>query len=163
MTTITPHRPRVFVSFAGEDWNRFVCSFGEALRGKGIDAWIADWEIKPGDSLVRRIFDEGLTRADAVVVVLSHWSVDKPWVKEELALAKIRQVEERVRLIPIRIDDCEVPASLRATKWVSIKELGDFEPQLNEVVLALFGQHEKPALGQPPRYIRPAIYAFPSA
>ena len=141
-------QPRVFISFGGEDWDRFVRVFGEALRARGIDAWVAYWEIAPGDSLVRKIFDEGLTQADAVIVVLSCWSVDKPWVKEELDLAKIRQVEERVRLIPVRIDDCEVPAALRATKRVSIKDLDSYEPQLNEIVAALLGQHERPALGQ---------------
>jgi hypothetical protein len=153
-------QPRVFISYAGEDWDRFVRGFGEALRARGIDAWVAYWEIAPGDSLVRKIFDEGLTRADAVIIVLSRWSIDKPWVREELDLAKVRQVEERVRLIPVRIDNGAVPAALRATKWVSIKDLESYEPQLNEIVAALLGQHERPALGRPPTYVQPATYAF---
>lgn len=36
----------------------------------------------PGDSLVDKIFEEGLKEAQAVIVVLSRISVEKPWVRE---------------------------------------------------------------------------------
>jgi hypothetical protein len=76
--------PRVFVSHASEDKDRFVTPFAEALRKKGIDAWLDKWEILPGDSLVDKIFEEGLKHANAIIIVLSRNSVNKPWVREEL-------------------------------------------------------------------------------
>src|SRR5947199_65671 len=37
-----------------------------------------EWEIYPGDSLVRKIYDAGIGAAQAVLIVLSRNSVDKP-------------------------------------------------------------------------------------
>ncbi|MCH8873553.1 toll/interleukin-1 receptor domain-containing protein [candidate division KSB1 bacterium] len=62
---------RVFISHSSMDKNRFVIPFAEKLRASGIHAWVDLWEIKPGDSLVRKIFDDGLSQSDAIIVVVS--------------------------------------------------------------------------------------------
>ena len=67
----TRKSPRVFVSCASEDWDRFISGLSRRLRAVGTDAWVACWEILPGDSLVQKIFQEGLAQADVVIVVLS--------------------------------------------------------------------------------------------
>ncbi|WP_232414365.1 toll/interleukin-1 receptor domain-containing protein [Leptospira kirschneri] len=72
--------PKVFISHASEDKDRFVINFSTKLRSKGIDAWLDKWEMRPGD----RIFEEGIKNADAFIIVLSKNSVNKPWVREEL-------------------------------------------------------------------------------
>lgn len=64
--------PKVFVSHASEDKERFVVEFARRLRENGVDAWLDQWEMKPGDSLVDKIFEEGLKEARAVIVVLSN-------------------------------------------------------------------------------------------
>ena len=62
-----PSEPtRVFISHASEDKERFVLAFGQRLRDDGVDAWVDKWEKLPGDSLVDRIFEEGLKEADTV-------------------------------------------------------------------------------------------------
>src|SRR5262245_4218713 len=83
-TTNPVSAPRVFISHASEDKARFVAGFAARLRENGVDAWLDQWEMKPGDSLVDRIFEEGLKSAQAVIIVLSAVSVTKPWVREEL-------------------------------------------------------------------------------
>ena len=75
--------PKVFISHASEDKDRFVTSFATKLRENGVDAWFDRWEILPGDSLVDKI-NEGLKEAQAVIIILSNFSVNKPWVREEL-------------------------------------------------------------------------------
>ena len=62
--------PKVFVSHAGEDRDRFVTGFATKLMEKGVDAWYSLWEIAPGDSLVEKIFNEGLKDAAALIIVL---------------------------------------------------------------------------------------------
>ena len=52
--------PRPFISHAHADKERFVLEFARRLRSKGIDAWVDSWEMLPGDSLVDKIFNEGL-------------------------------------------------------------------------------------------------------
>ena len=53
--------------------------------------------------------------ARAVIVVLSKVSVQKPWVREELNTSVANRISRGTRLIPVVIDDCEVPESLRST------------------------------------------------
>jgi hypothetical protein len=52
--------PKIFLSHATEDKERFVVKFAEKLRTRGVDVWLDKWEILPGDSLVDKIFEEGL-------------------------------------------------------------------------------------------------------
>ena len=44
--------PKVFISHASEDKERFVLGFAAKLHIDGVDAWIDRWEIMSGDSLV---------------------------------------------------------------------------------------------------------------
>lgn len=144
---------KVFVSHASEDKTRFVMSFATRLRANGIDAWVDKWEIKVGDSLVKNIFDEGLGSAQAVIVVLSKNSVHKPWVREELDHAVVSKISEGTRIIPVVLDDCEVPQALKATKWVSFKDPSAYEASFDEIVATIFGSSDKPPLGKPPAYV----------
>ena len=47
--------PKIFLSHASEDKDRFVVEFARRLRENGVDAWLDQWEMKPGDSLVDMI------------------------------------------------------------------------------------------------------------
>jgi hypothetical protein len=143
---------KVFISHASEDKKRFVIDFATRLLDSGLDAWVDKWEITPGDSVVRRIFEEGLGKADAIIIVLSTFSADKPWVRAELDVAKVRQIEERTRIIPVILESCDVPTSLTGTKWVRIKNLDNYETELQNIVMAIHGMHDKPPLGTGPAY-----------
>jgi len=150
--------PKVFVSHASEDKERFVLRFAEKLRANGIDAWLDKWEMKPGDSLVDKIFEEGIKNAKAIIVIVSKHSVEKPWVREELNAAMVRKINGLSRLIPVIIDQCEIPECLRATVWERISDLEKYDDSLSRVVQAIFGISERPALGQAPKYTR-AVFA----
>ena len=149
--------PRVFISYAGEDKERFVLAFAERLRAHGVDTWVAFWDMLPGDRLLTKIFDEGLKPSDAIIVVLSKFSVDKHWVKEELHYAKVRQVEEKARLIPVKIEPCDVPESVRTTLWEEIADLNSYDRQFERIINAIYGQYQKPPLGPKPAYVRPDV------
>jgi|GEM_PF-372060 len=153
--------PKVFVSHASEDKDRFVRAFATQLRENGIEAWVDEWEIYPGDSLVQKIYDAGIGAAQAVLIVLSRNSVDKPWVQDELDVSIIRKIEEGMRIIPIVLDDCTIPTALRATLHVKIPDLNNFEAQLSSIVDTLYGHSKKPALGSAPAYIQNPIGQVP--
>ena len=155
-----PH-PKVFVSHASEDKDRFVRAFATQLLENGIEAWVDEWEIYPGDSLVQKIYDAGIGTAKAVLIVLSRNSVDKPWVKDELDVSVIRRIEEGMRIIPIVLDDCTIPTALRATLHVKIPDLNNFDAQLSRIVDTLYGRSKKPALGSAPTYIQNPIEQIP--
>jgi hypothetical protein len=157
--------PRVFVSHASEDKERFVIDFATKLRTEyGVDAFVDEWEIYPGQSLVRRIFDEGIGQAEAVIVVISEHSINKPWVREELDVSTVRKIEDGIALIPVVIGEVQkdqIPMSLRGTVWQRISNLDGYDAELSRIVDAVYGRRERPPLGQQPDYTRADIAVVP--
>lgn len=149
----TEQHPRAFISHASEDKERFVTEFATRLRASGIDAWIDRWEIAPGQSLVARIFDEGIKDAVAFIIVLSSYSIDKPWVVKELNAGVIENIERGCRLIPVVLDGIQPPLVLKDHLWVSVADLESYDVELRKIVLAIFGVADKPPLGPVPSYI----------
>ncbi|WP_337178393.1 toll/interleukin-1 receptor domain-containing protein [Hydrogenophaga borbori] len=140
------------MSHASEDKERFVNRFAARLRANGVDAWLDKWEMLPGDSLVDRIFEEGLKDALAVIVVLSQVSVGKSWVREELNAAVVKRINTGSKLIPVVIDDCEVPEALESTLWQRIQNLESYEESFDRILAAIFGTSDKPPIGTSPAY-----------
>src|SRR5512132_1777197 len=91
--------PRAFLSYSSADKDRFVEGFARRLRERGVDVWYADWQLKPGDSLVNKIFDEGLGNADVFIIVVSDESRKSAWVSEELNSAIVNRIEKSCTLI----------------------------------------------------------------
>lgn len=154
--------PKVFIIHASEDKERFVLDFATKLLSKGIDAWVDKWEMYPGDSLVDKIFEEGIKNAQAVIVVLSKYSVEKPWVREELNASMVRKINGRSKLIPVIIEDCQVPECLQSTVRERIKDLKNYDAELYRVVMSIYGQRDKPPIGTPPLYTKTGIDIFPN-
>lgn len=153
--------PKVFLSYASEDKERFVLSFAEKLRIRGVDAWLDIWEIYPGDSLIEKIFEEGLKYSQAIIIILSKNSVNKPWVKEELNASMVKKINEGSKLIPVIIDDCEVPQCLQSTSWQKIENLNDYDKEFDRIVISIFNHTSKPSLGPPPKYVNSIIDILP--
>jgi len=65
---------------------------------------------------------EAITECRSLIIVLSEASVKSGWVKEEYnaALGQRTQFQD-FRIIPIRIEECEVPGFLHTTKWLNIE------------------------------------------
>ena len=145
--------PRVFVSHASEDKAIYAEPLARALLARGVDAWYDSWEIGPGDSLVQRIFEQGLAGAHGMVIVLSQNSVDKPWVRAELDHAVVRRIEGSLRLMPVVVDGCPVPESLRAHLWTDLSG-GDVEGVATRVANAMFGITDKPPVAPPPAFVQ---------
>lgn len=66
--------------------------FAKLLRARGVDAWLDQWEIPGGEGLVERIFDDAFSECDVFIVVLSKYSIEKPWVKLELNTAVVKRI-----------------------------------------------------------------------
>ena len=145
--------PKVFLSHATEDKERFVIPFAIALRQRGIDVWLDKWEILPGDSLVDKLFEEGLKEAHAVLVVISENSALKPWVRQELNTAVVHRITKQTKVIPVVLDNSEVPESLKSLVWESVGDVNNYALQLDRIVAAIFEHRQKPPLGKPPSYV----------
>src|SRR5690349_14311039 len=142
---------KLFISYSHRD-EAFAKKFATALHQQGQPVWLAEWEIGPGDSLVDKIFEEGLRDAGAVAVLLSKESVKSKWVREELSVAMIKRIENLTRLIPILIEDVELPTALRALHWVDMRS--NFDEGVRAIVNVLSGVSEKPPVGAPPGHLK---------
>lgn len=139
-----------FLSYAHED-RGFAERIAEELRKSGIDVWIDKWEINAGDSLIQKIFMEGLSKCDIFLIIISCSSAKSKWVKEELDYAMIKKIEGITKIIPLIKEKCEIPAPLRALKWVDLSE--DLNGGIREVVKSVYEVSDKPPLGKIPNYI----------
>lgn len=125
--------------------------------------WFDEWEILPGDSLVDKVFEEGLKYADTMVVILSANSVDKPWVREELNAGFLKRLEGKCKLIPVLIDDVPVPEALRSTVWQGIHDLDSYDEELDRILRAIHDNRNPSDPGEKPRYTEtvalPGLYS----
>lgn len=146
--------PIVFLSHASEDKESFAEPLGRALARLGLQPWLDKWEIKPGDSLVQKIFDEGLARSQAVVVIISEVSVTKPWVREELDSATVSRIQRGTKLIPIRLDKVEMPEPLAHLAWIDAERTPEsVDYAATRIADAVHERELRPAVGAKPTYL----------
>jgi len=145
--------PKVFVSHAHEDKAKAE-TLARALREEGMDAWFDKWEIQPGDSLIQKIFEEGLRDCEVFLILLSKASVQSAWVREELDAATIRRIEGTTRVIPILLEKCDIPIALRSLLWLDMTRDPDVVKRIHDVA---FGIRESPPIGPPPSQLKFAV------
>ena len=143
---------KAFVSHATVDQDRFVRGFAGRLQVNGVETWYAEWALLDGDSLVKRIFTEGIGGADVFIIVLSANSVKSGWVEAELDVGVVRSIERDCRLIPVVIDDVEIPVSLQATKYRRIIDVTKYDDEFDGLLRSIFKHPTTPLLGRPPAY-----------
>lgn len=82
------------------------------LEKKGIKPWLDAIDILPGESIVSKIND-GLMECDYVILFLSKNSVTSNWVQKEWESILWDEVgENKTKIIPVKLDDCEIPKIL---------------------------------------------------
>ena len=117
--------------------------------------------MKPGDSLVQKIFEEGIRQADYVIIVLSSISLTKPWVREELDSAVVRRIEGKCRIIPVALDDCEIPVCLSHLIRVMIKDVKNYSNEVQRIINTIHGVSDRPPLGPPPSHVPIPVLKYP--
>jgi len=105
-----------FICHASED-KPAARQLAAELRRGGAEVWFDEWEIRVGDSIIQRI-DGALSAVSHLIVLLSKNSVNKPWVQKELSSALMLQLSKKsIRVLPVRLDDCTIPAILADIKY----------------------------------------------
>ena len=135
----------VFISYSHLD-SDFVNWLTDALDDAGVCLWVDYLNMEIGDSIVERI-SQGLTLADYLVIVLSAASLRSPWVKEEMNAAFVRMMEGTgIRILPIRIQECEIPPLLKTRKYADFTK--DREKALAELIGVIMPETELWEVGQ---------------
>lgn len=95
----------IFLSYAKEDKN-FVILLSNALKKEGFDVW---WDIEiPTGKTFNSVIENAIENSKCVIVLWSKQSITSEWVHEEASEGKKRNI-----LIPLRIEDVEIPLGFR--------------------------------------------------
>ena len=76
------------------------------------DVWLAPESIAPGESWLSSV-ERGLTASRVVLALLSKASLASPWVLKEIQAAMELEIHSRLRLVPVEVEECDVPILLR--------------------------------------------------
>lgn len=126
----------VFISYSSKD-GEFVSKLAVDLKSRGISVWYDQWKLKVGDSLIERI-GTAIKTQDYIIAVLSKASVKSAWVLKELSSGLIKELEERrVVVLPVVIEDCDIPTLLSDKVYVDFRK--DYSGGLNKLLDAFPG------------------------
>lgn len=113
----------------------FLChSFGDKtavrelyhrLHTDGIDPWLDEEKILPGQDWDQEI-KKAVAESDVVIICLTEGAINKRgYVQKEIKFAldvADEQPEGTIFLIPVKLEECSVPARLRHLHWVNLFE-----------------------------------------
>lgn len=135
---------RFFITHAHTD-NAFAQQFADDLRKVGLDGFFDIYSIRPGDNIPVSI-SKGLAECDIYLPILSNAALDSSWCEEEITtaitLSKRRDRQDRPRIIPLLIEDCQYRISqeypiLLTRLYISFENR--YDEALRDLVVKGFG------------------------
>jgi len=114
---------KVFLCHSSKD-KTFVRELARRLKSASVDVWLDEWEIGIGDSIVQKI-NSAIGASDYMLVVLSQASVGSKWVKDELSTAIVKTIEKGAYILPVLIEECNIPELLRHRRYANFKDNPD--------------------------------------
>lgn len=138
----------VFISYQHAD-KRLAAGLQDGLEKLGYFVWRDEGELLVGDSIVERV-TAALDQIDFVVALISKNSVTSPWCQKEVSLAMTGEIARSgVKVLPVRIDQVEMPPSLKDKLYVEVR--GEDITQATERLAASIERHLVPARATPSR------------
>ncbi len=116
----------VFISYARED-EKTALKIYEKLVSEGFSVWMDKKNLLPGQDWKTEI-EKAIRGSDIFIAFLSNHSVNKTGfvqaeLKRALDVADLMP-EGKIFIIPVRLDECQVPYKLQSLQWVNY-----FEPE----------------------------------
>jgi hypothetical protein len=150
--------PIAFISYSHDssDHKQWVAEFASKLRHNGVDAILDQWAVGPGDDIAR-FMEDGVTRADRVIVICTDGYIRKADAGEGgvgfekmIVTAELVQDLGTNKFIPvIRNVSCKrkTPKFLGTRFYVDQSGTGDSDEQFEILLREL---HKTPATQKPP-------------
>lgn len=137
---------KVFLSYAKED-SAIVKEFHDHLKAMGLDPWMDQERLLPGQSWEREI-DRALKEANVVILFMSPRSVKKrSFVTREAntAVGNLRYKKaDDIYIIPVLLEPCEVPEEIsERAQYIEISEPG----AKNKIVASIMRAAEQQGIG----------------
>ena len=131
------------MSHSSED-KPLVRRFAKILESFSIRCWVDELEILPGQSLVYKIFTEGIAKSDYVLCFITPASIESRWVREELENAYVQEIKNGwPKIIALVFGDMRVPDFLMHRLYIKTQnEQQNLLKAVNKVLLAVGLQSE---------------------
>lgn len=121
----------IFISYSHEN-KEFVDKLAIQLVQKNVSVWMDRWELSIGDSIIDKV-QEAADGASALLVIMSKASIASEWCKRELSAGFLRELEEkRVVVMPVLLEDCEIPLFARGKFYADFRT--NFDDGLRTIV-----------------------------
>lgn len=125
---------KLFISYSTKD-KEYANAIYADLCDIGHDPWKDDFDIYAGQNIPKEIEDAS-EASDYLLVLLSKNSVESGWVNAEwISLFWDEISEQKIKVIPILLEDCKIPRFLKIKKYVDFRE--EYDIGINELVRAL--------------------------
>lgn len=135
---MTSHK--VFTSYKRRSKaERVAENIAHRLSQQHMGVWFDKWEIKAGDSVPGKI-GKGFKDSDACLIFLERQYSSSDWCTKEMNTALTKAINENLTVIPILVEDCDIPELLKDLKPVYLKEpnADEFEQKLTEITDAIY-------------------------
>ncbi|MCC7117924.1 MAG: SUMF1/EgtB/PvdO family nonheme iron enzyme [Anaerolineales bacterium] len=138
MKSADQKRPlKVFLCHASADKPK-VRELYRALKRRGVQPWLDAEDLIPGQNWEVEI-PKALHSSDAIIICLSPNSVDKEgYVQKEIKFALDKAMEMpdgRIFIIPARLEECELPFSLKKYHAVDLYEKAGYTKLMQSLKL----------------------------
>ncbi|MBK8899622.1 MAG: TIR domain-containing protein [Anaerolineaceae bacterium] len=130
---ITRNRRQIFISHAHQD-AEVAQRLAQDLAAHGYAIWIAPDSIRPGEKWVEAI-NRGLEESGIFVLLLSPDAVASRWVQLETNVAITYTHEDEMKLYPLMLKTCRIPALWRAFQHISLR--GDYASGYEQLLTTL--------------------------
>lgn len=111
---------KVFLSYSKSDANiaRLIM---EKLEHEGIKTWLDTNELKPGENIFNEI-NKTISASDYIIILISSNTVTSFHQKEEINLAIKHLMTRNITVIPVLIEDCQIPYELQSFQFIDIRK-----------------------------------------
>ncbi len=112
---------KVFLSHSSAD-KSIVISVALDLQQRGISTWLDAFDILPGESIMTKI-NSGIEECSFALLFLSKNSVESNWVTKEWETMLWDEINlGKVKIIPIKLEECEIPKILQSKKYIDFSK-----------------------------------------
>lgn len=132
MRQLNQQAPKIFLLYAHND-KEAVRKLHQRMVRDGIHAWLDAQDLQPGQDWQHEI-RRAILNSDRVLVCLSRGFDKQPGYRHEelkIALEKAKLLDDGgIFIIPVRLERCGMPNSLRHLQRVDLFEAGGYKKLL---------------------------------
>lgn len=111
---------KIFLSHSSVD-KPFVRKLEKRLIDEGFETWLDEKVLLVGDALVPTIA-HAINQSRAVIIVVSNASIHSKWLRYELNAATQRMIQGGCRVLPVVIDDVDVPSEIATLLYADFRK-----------------------------------------